>query len=73
MEIYWTDQSGAAGPRRDPGAAFGGANFIHRYLWKYQAWLQGYNGGPMRQPVMKLNDRADAAGARGSGEVRLLA
>ncbi|MDE0058774.1 MAG: dihydrodipicolinate synthase family protein, partial [Defluviicoccus sp.] len=28
----------------------------HRYLWKYQAWLHGYAGGPMRQPIMKLND-----------------
>ena len=37
-------------------ATYVGANFIHRYLWKYQGWLQGYNGGPMRQPVMKLND-----------------
>ena len=30
--------------------------FIHRYLWKYQAWLQGNKRGPMRQAVMKLND-----------------
>ena len=37
-------------------ATFGGANFIHRYLWKYQAWLTGYNGGPLRQPAMKLSD-----------------
>jgi 4-hydroxy-tetrahydrodipicolinate synthase len=37
-------------------AEFGGANFIHRYLWKYQAWLNGYNGGPLRQPAMKLAD-----------------
>ena len=55
MEIYWK-----INPARQARVAiqgtFGGANFIHRYLWKYQAWLQGYNGGPMRQPVMKLND-----------------
>jgi 4-hydroxy-tetrahydrodipicolinate synthase len=25
-------------------------------MWKYQAWLNGYNGGPIRQPVMKLNN-----------------
>jgi 4-hydroxy-tetrahydrodipicolinate synthase len=55
MEIYWK-----INPARQARVAiqgtFGGANFIHRYLWKYQAWLQGYNGGPMRQPVMKLTD-----------------
>jgi dihydrodipicolinate synthase/N-acetylneuraminate lyase len=37
-------------------ASMSGANFIHRYLWKYQAWLNGYNGGPIRQPAMKLTD-----------------
>ena len=37
-------------------ATFSGANFIHRYLWKYKAWLNGYNGGPVRQPAMKIND-----------------
>ncbi|MGC2780941.1 MAG: dihydrodipicolinate synthase family protein [Bradyrhizobium sp.] len=31
-------------------------NFIHRMLWKYQGWLNGFNGGPMRRPTMRLND-----------------
>ena len=55
MEIYWR-----INPARQARVAiqttFAGGNFIHRYLWKYQGWLQGYNGGPMRQPVMKLGD-----------------
>jgi len=55
MEIYWR-----INPARQARVAiqqtFAGANFIHRYLWKYQGWLHGYNGGPMRQPVMKLGD-----------------
>ncbi len=55
MEIYWSLQ-----PVRTTRVAiqgsFAGANFIHRYLWKYQAWLHGYAGGPMRQPIMKLTD-----------------
>ena len=55
MEIYWR-----INPARQARVAiqttFAGSNFIHRYLWKYQGWLHGYNGGPMRQPVMKLND-----------------
>ena len=55
MEIYWRINP-ARQTRVALQATFAGANFIHRYLWKYQAWLQGYNGGPMRQPVMKLND-----------------
>ncbi len=30
--------------------------FIHRMLWKYQAWLNGFNGGPLRAPTMRIND-----------------
>jgi 4-hydroxy-tetrahydrodipicolinate synthase len=56
MEIYWRINP-ARQARITIQASFAGANYIHRYLWKYQAWLQGYNGGPMRQPVMKLTDQ----------------
>jgi 4-hydroxy-tetrahydrodipicolinate synthase len=31
-------------------------SFIHRMMWKFQGWLNGYNGGPMRRPTMRLND-----------------
>lgn len=55
MELYWKIQP-ARVARLAEQATFGGANFIHRYLWKYQAWLNGFNGGPLRQPVMKLSD-----------------
>ncbi|HEY3302667.1 MAG TPA: dihydrodipicolinate synthase family protein [Candidatus Binatia bacterium] len=55
MKIYWQIQP-ARNARLAEQATFSGANFIHRYLWKYQAWLNGYNGGPLRQPAMKLND-----------------
>ena len=30
--------------------------FLHRMLWKFQGWLNGFNGGPMRQPTMRLNE-----------------
>ncbi len=55
MELYWKINP-ARQARVQAQATFAGANFIHRYMWKYQAWLQGYNGGPMRQPIMKVND-----------------
>jgi 4-hydroxy-tetrahydrodipicolinate synthase len=55
MAIYWR-----INPARQARVAIqgtiAGSNIIHRNLWKYQGWLQGYNGGPMRQPVMKLNE-----------------
>jgi 4-hydroxy-tetrahydrodipicolinate synthase len=30
--------------------------FLHRMQWKFQGWLNGFNGGPMRRPTMRLND-----------------
>ena len=30
--------------------------FLHRMLWKFQGWLNGFNGGPLRRPTMRLND-----------------
>lgn len=69
MKLYWQIQP-ARTARLAEQATFGGANFIHRYLWKYQAWLNGFNGGPIRQPAMKLADAsmrrmADVVGRAG--------
>jgi 4-hydroxy-tetrahydrodipicolinate synthase len=36
-------------------ATFAGANLIHRNGWKYLAWLQGFNGGLLRMPQMRLS------------------
>ena len=38
-------------------AVLAGSNSLHRMLWKYQGWLQGFNGGPLRAPTMRLTDR----------------
>jgi len=54
MQLYWSFQ-----PMRDAKGAFhgsfAGANLIHRNGWKYMSWLQGYNGGMLRMPQMRLN------------------
>lgn len=55
LELYWRLQP-ARQVRTSLNGQMDGANFLHRYLWKYQAWLQGYNGGPLRAPAMKLTD-----------------
>jgi 4-hydroxy-tetrahydrodipicolinate synthase len=68
MEEYWRVQP--ARNARSNTMSTGGANLVHRYLWKFQAWLNGYNGGPIRQPAMKLSDaqmRTSADGARKAG------
>lgn len=30
--------------------------FLHRMVWKFQGWLNGFNGGPLRQPTMRMNE-----------------
>jgi dihydrodipicolinate synthase/N-acetylneuraminate lyase len=54
MEIFWSCQ-----PAREAKgafhASFNGAGLIHRVGWKYLGWLQGYNGGLLRMPQMRLN------------------
>jgi 4-hydroxy-tetrahydrodipicolinate synthase len=71
MEEYWHIQ-----PARNARAATmssGGANLVHRYLWKFQAWLNGYNGGPIRQPAMKLSDSQMRTSAEGLRKVGIAA
>lgn len=68
MGEYWRIHP--ARQARSATMSSGGANLVHRYLWKFQAWLNGYNGGPIRQPAMKLSDsqmRASADGVRKAG------
>lgn len=53
--IYWQIH-----PARRANAAnsayMAQTHFIHRMMWKYEGWLQGFNGGPLRQPTMRLHD-----------------
>lgn len=30
--------------------------FLNRMLWKFEGWLNGFNGGPVRQPTMRINE-----------------
>lgn len=55
MEIYW-----AMAPVRRANAAVmgtlvGQGSLVPRMFWKYQSWLVGYNGGPIRQPHLRIN------------------
>lgn len=57
MEIYWRIHP-ARKARLADMQSFAGANFIHRFSWKYQGWLNGFNGGSLRLPVMRLENGA---------------
>lgn len=68
MDEYWRIQP--ARNARSATMSSGGANLVHRYLWKFQAWLNGYNGGPIRQPAMKISEsqmKTSAEGLRKAG------
>jgi len=54
-KLYWQLHPA----RKANGAAhtyIGQTLFLHRMLWKFQGWLQGFNGGPLRAPTMRMND-----------------
>ncbi|QRP49359.1 dihydrodipicolinate synthase family protein [Amycolatopsis sp. FDAARGOS 1241] len=69
LEVFWSYQSG----REAKGAfhaSFAGAGLIHRVGWKYLGWLNGFNGGLLRMPQMRLNPgqmKSLRAGLAGSG------
>jgi 4-hydroxy-tetrahydrodipicolinate synthase len=69
MEIFWSYHS-ARESKGQFHATFPGAGLIHRTGWKYLSWLQGFNGGLLRMPQMRLNPgqmKALRAGAAASG------
>lgn len=53
MTLYWSYQQARQAKTAFHGT-FPGANLIHRVGWKYMAWLQGYSGGLLRMPAMRL-------------------
>jgi 4-hydroxy-tetrahydrodipicolinate synthase len=42
-----------------------GNGLINRMMWKYESWLQGYNGGPLRHPTARVYQRDMVALRRG--------
>ena len=68
-ELFWMihparKAKGAMAPQLHGGA------FLNRQAWKFQAWLQGYSGGPLRQPTQRIHDaqmNALRAGLRDAG------
>ncbi|WP_340315773.1 dihydrodipicolinate synthase family protein [Rhizorhabdus argentea] len=56
-ELYWkVDPARRANAL--VSATWAGTGLVSRLQWKYQAWLSGYSGGPLRQPTMRLKDSA---------------
>jgi dihydrodipicolinate synthase/N-acetylneuraminate lyase len=54
MEVFYSFQA-AREAKGAWSASWAGANLIHRVGWKYLGWLQGFNGGLLRGPQMRLH------------------
>lgn len=63
-ELYWKMHP-ARKIKGQMAQLLNGGHFIDRQLWKFQGWLQGYNGGPLRLPTQKIHDPQMAALRRG--------
>jgi dihydrodipicolinate synthase/N-acetylneuraminate lyase len=69
MDLFWSYHP-ARTAKGQFHATFSGAGLIHRVGWKYLGWLQGFNGGLLRMPQMRLNPgqmKALRAGLAASG------
>lgn len=54
-DLYW-QMHPARKVKGQMAQQMNGGHFIDRYLWKFQGWLQGYNGGPLRMPTQRIHD-----------------
>lgn len=48
-----------------------GGHMVHRMAWKYQAWLAGFNGGPLRLPTPRIIAREMRAYRQALSEAQL--
>jgi 4-hydroxy-tetrahydrodipicolinate synthase len=69
--LFWQLQPARRAKSATQDVLFGGF-FINRMAWKFQAWLQGYNGGPLRQPTMRIHDAQMNALRAGLAASRIL-
>ena len=54
MEVYYS-YAPARKARGAVNTSVSAAKLLHRPAWKFMGWLQGFNGGPLRMPQMRLD------------------
>ncbi len=57
MALYWSVNPARNANGAAAQAYAGGTGVLNRTMWKYQDWLAGFNGGPLRAPAMRVPDR----------------
>jgi 4-hydroxy-tetrahydrodipicolinate synthase len=66
MEIWWQLDAARKANYSVVGLAQQGTYLVSRALWKYQGWLMGFNGGPLRQPLPRIHTDQMKALRRGA-------
>jgi 4-hydroxy-tetrahydrodipicolinate synthase len=57
MELFWKVHPARLAGGAVQAASAPGTNVLNRTAWKYQDWLAGFNGGPLRAPATRVPDR----------------
>jgi dihydrodipicolinate synthase/N-acetylneuraminate lyase len=57
MQRYWQVSPARNANGAVQAASAPGVSVLNRTAWKYQDWLAGFNGGPLRAPATRVPDR----------------
>jgi len=57
MELFWKVHPARLAGSAVQAASVPGTSVLNRTAWKYQDWLAGFNGGPLRAPATRAPDR----------------
>ena len=57
MALYWKVNPARLANSAASAASAPAIGALNRTQWKYQDWLAGFNGGPLRAPAMRVPDR----------------
>jgi 4-hydroxy-tetrahydrodipicolinate synthase len=57
MQMYWKVNPARQANMAASAASAPAIGALNRTQWKYQDWLAGFNGGPLRAPSLRIPDR----------------
>jgi dihydrodipicolinate synthase/N-acetylneuraminate lyase len=57
MKMYWKVNPARQANMAASAASAPAIGALNRTQWKYQDWLAGFNGGPLRAPSLRIPDR----------------
>ena len=55
MDLYWRNTPVRRANSATVSPVVATTGMVPRSIWKYQGWLNGFNGGPLRGPLARIN------------------